>query len=68
MMATILQFSLAGRRIRTDRPRPGTTATIVPYPGVRYERLDEGNGHAPAGGVGAAKAKPAAKAGMKTDF
>ncbi len=65
MMATIIQFSLAGRRIRTNRLPPGVSATIVPYPGVRYERLGEGDGRAPAG---ASKPTSVAKAGMKTDF
>lgn len=40
-MATILTFSLAARRVSNSRPKSGKTGSVIPFPGVRYERLKD---------------------------
>jgi len=64
-MATILNFSLAGRRALRPRPPTGETGAIVLFPGIRYERLeDRRTGRSAGKAAGSSGGKP----GCKTDF
>ena len=66
-MATILTFTLAKRRDPQYRPKSGQTGTVVPFPGVRYERL-EGDRSARSVNGGHAAVSPNGKALYKPDF
>lgn len=68
MMATILTFSLAGRRDPRYRAKTGETGTIVPFPGVRYERLDDKQDSPKAREPGKAAVSSSGKARYKPDF
>ena len=67
-MATILTFDLAKRRDPLYRPRSAETGSIVPFPGVRYERIIGTKGNAATRQAGQAAVTPNGKALFKPDF
>lgn len=48
-MATILPFVIRARPNARNNPAPGGAATIIIFPGVRYEHRDEPPPHAASG-------------------
>ncbi|MEX0345058.1 MAG: hypothetical protein AB3N20_09060 [Rhizobiaceae bacterium] len=66
-MATILTFTLAGRRVSNKRPKSGKTGSVIPFPGVRYERLTDKKSLT-AGKDGKTAVSANGKARYKPDF
>lgn len=67
-MATILTFSLAGRRDPRLRTKSGETGAVIPFPGVRYERLEEQSKNGSRADAGQAAVSSSGKARYKPDF
>ena len=67
-MATIIEFSLAGRRDPRSRPKSGQKGTVVPFPGVRYERLENKRKNGETSAKGQAAVTSRGKARFKPDF
>ena len=65
---TVIEGARNQRRDPRSRPKSGRTGTVVPFPGVRYERLENKRKNGESSAKGQAAVTSRGKARFKPDF